>query len=210
MRIDKRTKRIIYFALSLIFFEGIGVLLQRLLVNSYLFVILKYLRINLGLFGINLIGFVIPAIITLVLFIYIIFTQRKRISQINAKSLAAILGITLLWLFIIFLSLNYLLIGINNVGSETSLPILLLVSAILLYYVAYKRDYKLSLPLSYILGFLLGASSDFIGTFGIVHLSSGIWGGGAFLDGDFYIPLILVISILITKKLEKRNEENGY
>ena len=198
-----KLKRVaLYFFISFVPLELIGLILQPLLVNLPI----KNFKINLGLFSINIIGFLIPLFVTILLILYIIFKQKTRVKEINANSSIAWVGIGLLWTFIILLSLNYRLIVINSGGSGTSIPLFALVLIILLYYII-KENYRQALLLAYILGFLLGASSDFISTFGIAHLSSGIWGGGTFLDGDFYIPLILVIFVLITEKLEPKNSQ---
>ncbi len=196
----KLEKITIYFFMSFIPLELIGRLLQPLFINPAL----ENIKINLRLFSINIIGFLIPLVVTILLLLYIVFKQKTSVRRINLTSLIAWLLITFLWLFIIVLSLNYKLIIIDSIGGGTSIPIFILVLSVLFYYI-YKEKYKQALPLSYIMGFLLGVSSDFISTFGIFRLSSGIWGGYSFLDGDFYTPLVLVAFVLITEKLENKH-----
>ncbi|OJI08090.1 MAG: hypothetical protein BK997_01120 [Candidatus Micrarchaeum sp. ARMAN-1] len=188
-------KLTIEFTIFIIITLSVGLILQMAFVNSSLFKLLLLFKVSiLNLFSINLIGFVIPAIISL----FMLISIMRRFH--NAKLSKPVIFSVFVWIFIIIISLMIKLLYTSNTGSGTSVPIFALTLLIILYYL-YKKNYTLVVPLSYLTGFLLGASSDFISTFGPYGLHKMVWGGGAILDGDFLIPLALFIAVLLVKKL---------
>lgn len=146
----------------------------------------------LGLFSINIIGFVIPLSISLILIFKMALIDKVEIGTVGLWTIVS--GIALLVLS--------LWLPISNVHAQyaaMNVPIMA-VALINLFYHVYKKDYKLAMSISYVLGFLAAFSSDFVATFGIVKTAGGVWGGAGLVDGDFLIPIIIVLTVLLIKR----------
>lgn len=145
----------------------------------------------------EIIGFITPLLISIALILYIIKIKRTRIGKTGTLTLFAGIIITTASFFLP-------LTPINKFGASLNILLVSLVTLNITYHL-YKKDYKLALPLAYVLGFLTSAVSDITSTFGSAHFI-GTFGGYGLLDGDFLMPLALALAVVIMRKLEMRKE----
>ncbi len=96
-----------------------------------------------------------------------------------------------------------------KVGYGSGSNALLWVVAVLwLAWIVNAGNAKAAVCLSYPLGFLVGAVSD-ITAFIIYGPGYSLFGGYGLLDGDFVIPLALLVSTLITVKIFGRYSKSA-
>lgn len=169
------------------------------LVNGGIYLQRLYISV-LGL-KLDLVGFIVPFLISLFLLIVILCFMILRRSNLRFTYYDLIFLIV--WMITIALSFFIPTIKTKNNGAGFSVPLLTLAPLIIAYHLVEDEDYKLILPLAWIIGFLVGAFSDIISTFGVNPLIGGVWGGGGLFDLDMLIPIILTLSVLIFFILKK-------
>lgn len=174
-----------------LFLIAIGKILQAILLSNIwlIFLSLKWIygTVFQGFPPID-IGLLIPMAISLWLIAKRILPLKNvKIGPMKVLALLLLIALTALSLQYKFLLAASTVDG--ETGMGTSVPILLLFFAIVAYY-TYKRNYKVALPLSYVLGFLAGILSDAISAFGPYHSNTLVWGGGGLADADFLLPLV--------------------
>lgn len=183
-------------ALWLILYVGITLALEFLILfitqnNTYL------QRWYLPVSGLKLdwFGFILPGAISLVcLTVIICLVAMKKSKDIFTK-----LDIIFLALWIIAIAISFFIqtVNITKYGAGFSIPLLTLAPLIIGWQLVKDDNFALLFPLAWVIGFAVGACSDFISTFGINPLANGIWGGLGLFDLDVLLPFILVLSVFI-------------
>lgn len=166
----------------------------------------KYVRLNY-------IGFFIPLITSLVFLYFII--KNKLYSRLWNKKLVIskeFENLITFGFFLFLIILVTLLSFIPGVVSEVngivtgSYPFLFFMLFYPVLFIFLNRDFqedpKPLILLFYIVGFLAGAVSDIVS-----WKVGGVFGGAAFLDGDFTFPLLNSIVIYITWFLFFKNKK---
>ena len=146
-----------------------------------------------GGFRINYVGFIIPLIISAI-FAAIAYKRGLNVNGID-KFFAALLAAGAV------LSLVFKPIEAIRQGTGIDVPMLLIVALWMMYFV-YKRRYAAGIPLSYAILFLVSALSD---TLSIGRFIGGVtFGGYGILDGDFLLPLSILIAMYIASVSDRR------
>ena len=198
-RFNKRKSPVLLYVMSFACLTILSFLAQLLVYPIFpsfgiLMLTLRTGTILPGLYGgfrINYIGFIIPLIISAVL---AAVAYRKGIAFNNVdKAFVA--------LFVIGAALSLVFKPIEAIrqGTGIDVPMMLIVALWMMYFV-YKRRYAAGVPLSYALLFLVSALSD---TLSVGRFIGGVtFGGFGILDGDFLLPLSILIAMYIASVSE--------
>ena len=199
-RFNKRKLPILLFVMSFACLTILSFLAQLLVYPIFpsfgiLMLTLRTGTILPGLYGgfrINYVGFVIPLIISAVL-ASIAYRKGWAVNNVD-KAFIVLLALGAV------LSLVFKPIEAIRQGTGIDVPMLLIVALWMMYFV-YKRRYAAGIPLSYALLFLVSVLSD---TLSIGRFVGGVtFGGFGILDGDFLLPLSILIAMYIASVSER-------
>ena len=199
-RFNKRKLPILLFVMSFACLTILSFLAQLLVYPIFpsfgiLMLTLRTGTILPGLYGgfrINYVGFVIPLIISAVL-ASIAYRKGWAVNNVD-KAFIVLLALGAV------LSLVFKPIEAIRQGTGIDVPMLLIVALWMMYFV-YKRRYAAGIPLSYALLFLVSVLSD---TLSIGRFVGGVtFGGFGILDGDFLLPLSILIAMCIASVSER-------
>ena len=199
-RFNKRKLPILLFVMSFACMTILSFLAQLLVYPIFpsfgiLMLTLRTGTILPGLYGgfrINYVGFVIPMIISAVL-AAIAYRRGWDINNVD-KAFIALFAIGAV------LSLVFKPIEAIRQGTGIDVPMMLIVALWMMYFV-YKRRYAAGIPLSYALLFLVSVLSD---TLSVGRFISGVtFGGFGILDGDFLLPLSILVAMYLASVSER-------
>lgn len=140
-------------------------------------------------------GFVVPLIVALLMF----FRIRKQLFDKHQNpnrfitNMVCVLVVAIILIQVAFQIGVPIQTGSSSITSSLSWPMLVLTFAYLLILLAKKSGRSILVSVGYIMGFLTWASGDLVLWF---------WHGASFgayglLDGDFYAPLALSVTIIL-------------
>ena len=137
----------------------------------------------------NYIGFFVPLIISISIFISGIWIKQYKLNKKD---------IGLLFAFILFALFSALfeIVRVDQNGASLDAP-LVIFAIILVSIFLYLKEYRTALLLSYPIGFACGLASDIIST---GAFKVGVYGGFGFFDGDFVLPLAFLTATYIIYK----------
>lgn len=145
------------------------------------------------------IGFYLPLCVGLVLLILFGFYGNTKVFTFGVARIAAPMFVLIaLFTWVSYTSLPLQRINPHGVGVDV--PVLVLVGVYQVYFVTW-RYYRFAFSISYLMGFVVGLSSDLSG---LSHLNGYLnFGGSGITDVDFCAPILMmgltVLSILFMR-----------
>ena len=149
----------------------------------------------LGGLSFNYVGFVAPLLISIILIVDLLKTRPGGSSVARIKVLF-LCGIS----FLTFVAFD-LVPQLQQVALTGGLNyIALFILAFFAAPVVVKESGGTAVKISYVMGFIVGSSSDVATSF----LTSGIFGGYGLLDGDFTVPVAFLLSTVLFAHLYRK------
>ena len=143
--------------------------------------------------GINLVGFVVPLLVSILAIVTFIARQRRMEMVFSVESFGrlGLFAVVLVSIIIFSIILRaYSLYGPIGTSDPLAVFVLSLFASVLVL----RGNGSRAAYFAYPFGFLIGLASDVEATV----FSSGTWGGYGAFDGDFFEPIALLIASLVT------------
>lgn len=159
--------------------------------------------------GLGLVGFVVPATVSLLILVVLLYSR----DTLALRLFAVDVWLTGLVFFTLLMSPTYVVRIANTTpsGGGGGLYSVFMSFSDLLILLSFSYKWDLAHETArtsavfYISGFLIGATSDLL----YAKIRSGIMGGFGVFDGDFMFPLGFVLSALCFSSFVRRYQKTG-
>jgi hypothetical protein len=180
--------RTLVFFVSIVVAIGVMILFTR-------FACVISTNVNLpvffGLFSVNIVGFVFPAVISCFLFLFYVLRVRF-FSRVDLLYLFLVIGIAVFSVFVFSLEHHFV------DGSSLDVGVVV-ITVLYLLIVTVGSPVMRYVPVSFMVGFFAGFVSDLE----TLARYTPVFGGAGLVDGDLIFPLMLLLTVLLYHFLMK-------